>query len=129
MRPSWRFAIRQREDGFHFERHAHLVDARNHFVDAALADGLELRDFRQQLFVFRVHEIAEQVQFRVVVLGGEFRAGNEFHSRRVAGRRRARTAFNRVVVGQRDARQVESLCIRNEFLRRKSSVGKIRVQV
>ena len=79
--------------------------AAHHFADAVLPDGLELGDSLEQHLVLRVEKIAEDVDFRVLVFRREFRAGNEFHLHRRARRRRARAALDRVVVGQRDARQ------------------------
>ncbi len=81
-----------------------LFSARDHFVDAVLPDGLELGDSVQQRLILRVEKIAEDVDFGVLVFGGEFRAGDEFHLDRRARRRRARAALDRVVVRQRDAR-------------------------
>ena len=49
--------------------------ARDHFADAVLADGLKFGDFGQQRLILRVEKIAENVDFRVLVFGGEFRAG------------------------------------------------------
>ena len=83
----------------------------------------------EQFFVLRVHEIAEQMKFGVVVLGGEFRAGNEFNARRLASRRHARAAFDRIVVRQRQRREAEPLAVPGQFLRRKRAVGKMRVQM
>ena len=129
VRAPGRFAVGQRENGFHLQRHVQFVQARHHFADAVLPDGLEPGDFHQQLFVLRVHEITEEVKFGVVVLGGEFRAGDEFNARRAASRRHARAALDRVVVGQRQRREAEPLAVPDQFLRRKRAVGKMRVQM
>jgi hypothetical protein len=49
VRPAGRFAIGQRKNGFGLRAACSIVDARHHFADAVLADGLELGDFHQQL--------------------------------------------------------------------------------
>ena len=77
----------------------------------------------------RVEKIAENVDFRVVMLRREFRAGNELDQYRGARRRRARAALHCVVVGQRDARQAVFLRLQDEFFRREGSVGETRVQM
>ena len=89
--------------------HVQGIEARDHFADAILADGLELGDFLQQLSILRVHEIAENMDFDVIVFGGEFRAGDEFDARRLAGRRHARAALDRVMIRQRQRRKAEPL--------------------
>ena len=77
----------------------------------------------------RVEKIAEEMNLGVVVLGGEFRAGDELDARRAAGRRHARATLDRIVIRQRHGREAEPLAVPRQFLRRKRAVGKMRVQM
>ena len=129
VRAAGRFAVGQHKDGFHFERHFQLIELGHHFADAVLADGLEPGDFREQLLILRVQKITEQMHLGVVVLGGEFRAGDGLDAHRAAGRRHGRAAFDRIVVRQRQRRKAEPPGVPGQFLRRKRAVGKTRVQM
>ena len=117
MRSAGGFAIGQRENRFGFERDVQFIDAHHHFTNAVLADGLELGDFRQKRFILRVQEIAKKMNLGVVVLGGEFRAGDEFDARRPASRRHARTTLDRIMVRQRHRREAQTLAVPGQFLR------------
>ena len=129
MRPAGRLAVGQREDGFDLQRHVQAVESRDHFVNAILPDGLKLGDVRQELFVLRVHEIAEEMNFRVVVLGGEFGPGNKNNARRLARGRHARTTFDRIMVRQGERRKPEPVAVTDQLLRRERPVGEMRVQM
>jgi hypothetical protein len=91
--------------------------------------SLKLGDFFQQHRVVRIEKIAQDVNLGALVFGGQLRAGNELHLHRRAGRRRAGAAFDRVMVGERNARQAALLRAQNKFLRREGPVGKLRVQM
>ena len=111
------------------QRHVQAVEPRDHFVNAILPDGLKLGDVRQQLLVLRVQAIAEQMNFRVVVLGGEFGAGDEINACRPARRGHARTTLDRIMVRQGQRREAEPVTVADQFLRRERPVGEIRVQM
>ena len=102
---------------------------RHHLVDALLPDGLEPGDFGQQRLILRVQEITEDVDFRVLVFGGEFRADDELDARRRARRRHPRAALDRIVVRQRQRGKAEPRAVPGQFLRRERAVGKLRVQM
>ena len=69
------------------------------------------------------------MNFRVVVLGSEFGAGDEINARCRARRGHARAALHRVMVRQRQCREAEPVTVTDELLRRERPVGEIRVQM
>src|SRR5690348_4490644 len=98
-------------------------------MNAILPDGLKLGDFRQQRPVLRVQAITEQMDFSVVVLGGQFGAGNEINARSLARCDHAWAALHRVMVGQGKRGETVPVSMTDQFLRRKRSVGEVRVQM
>ena len=98
-------------------------------MDAVLADGLEPGDAGEQRGVLGVHEIGEDMDLGVLVLRGEFGAGNEFQLRRRTGRRRPVAALHRVMIGQGDGGKPQLASAGNQLLGREGAVRKKRVQM
>src|SRR5713226_7862423 len=85
MGPTWGAAFCQVENRFGFQRHIHSVEALDDLANTILPDSLKLRDFQKEPGIFDVDEIPKNVQLVPILLGGQFRPGNEFDCRRLAG--------------------------------------------
>ena len=129
VRTAGRAAVRDGENRVGLERNVVLVQPGDHFMDAVLADFLEVCHFREQTGISGIDKVTEQMQFVVVELRGQFCGGDELEAGRLAGGARAVTPFHRVVIGHRNGGQSELSGAPGQFFGCVSAVGKNRVQM
>src|SRR5215475_12229320 len=99
MRAARGSAVGERKHFRRRKRHVDLIQTSDHLVDAVLADGLELSDFSQKLWVISFDKVPEHVDLTSLVFGRQFSPRHELYPGGLAGHRCPITALYCIMVG------------------------------
>jgi hypothetical protein len=115
-------AIGNGPDVLFLEGKFEFLKAGDDLANAILADLLEAGHFGKESRMFNVEEVADEMKFNSVHLGGKFTGGDKFDAGGIAGSFHAGATFDRIVIGEGDGAEGVALGVLDEFF---GSVGAV----